>query len=245
MSDMPPVVYAVARGWDGWRVFLQDADAMVYPYPRIVEVLTHLREKLPEVERVGAYATPRDLLRRSVGELKTLRDQGLGIIYLGVETGDPGLLERIGKRVNYDQMAEAGRRAEEAGITLSVTVILGLGGAEGSERHARETARLLSDIDPEYAGALTLTLVPGTPLYEEAENGAFHPISPFQSLLELKVLVEQASFTNCFFSSMHASNYYSVRGTLPWDRDKMLAELEQVLARRDPAMLRPEHLRGL
>lgn len=245
VSDMPPIVYAVARSWDGRRVFLQDADAMVYPYPKMVEVLTYLREKLPEVERVGAYATPRDLLRRSVEELRTLRDLGLGIIYLGVETGDAALLERIGKKVSYDQMVEAGRRAKEAGITLSVTVILGLGGVEGSERHARETARILSDIDPEYAGALTLTLVPGTPLYEETEKGLFHPISPFQSLQELKVLVEQVSFTSCFFSSMHASNYYSVRGTLPQDRDKMLAELEQVLARRDPVMLRPEYLRGL
>jgi len=140
---------------------------------------------------------------------------------------------------------EAGKRVKEAGITFSVTVILGLGGIEGSKKHVLETARVLTEIDPDYVGALTLTLVPGTPLYEQWERNEFHPLSPFQSLEELRLIIENSSFTNCFFSSMHASNYLSVRGKLPQDKERMLKQLDKVLAARDPALLRPEFLRGL
>jgi radical SAM superfamily enzyme YgiQ (UPF0313 family) len=151
----------------------------------------------------------------------------------------------VGKGVKRQELAEAGKKAKEAGITLSVTVILGLGGVEGSEHHALETAKILTEVDPDYAGALTLTLVPGTPLYEQWEQGKFHPISPFRSLEELRIIIENSSFTDCFFSSMHASNYISVRGKLPQDKERMLRELEAVLAAKDPSLLRPEFLRGL
>lgn len=242
---IPNVVYAVAQGWDEKRVFLQDGDALVYPFPKLVEILQYLNEKFPNLERIAAYATAQDILRRSQDELNRLRGLKLGILYIGVESGDEELLQRVGKGVNYHQMVEAGRKAKEAGITLSVTVILGLGGVEGSQRHSLETARLLTDIDPDYAGALTLTLVPGTPLYEQARQGDFHPISPFQSLEELKTIIENSSFTDCFFSSMHASNYQAIRGRLPHDRERMIGQLEYVLKERDPSMLRPEYLRGL
>jgi hypothetical protein len=104
---------------------------------------------------------------------------------------------------------------------------------------------VLTHIDPDYVGALTLTLVPGTPLYEEWEQNEFHPLSPFQSLEELKLIIEYSSFTDCFFSSMHASNYLSVRGKLPQDKERILRKLEKVLATGDPSLLRPEFLRGL
>jgi coproporphyrinogen III oxidase-like Fe-S oxidoreductase len=245
LPAVPYIVYAVAQSWDGGKVFLQDGDALVYPFPKLREVLEYLNEKFPHLERIGIYATPRDILRRSSDELRSLKELKLSIFYVGIESGDDEVLQKVGKGVNYHQMVEAGRKAKEAGITLSVTVILGLGGVEGSEKHSLETGRILTDIDPEYGGALTLTLVPGTPLYEQWERGDFHPISPFQSLEELKVIIENSSFTDCFFSSMHASNYVSVRGRLPHDRERMLGELESVLARRDPSLLRPEFLRGL
>ena len=124
-------------------------------------------------------------------------------------------------------------------------VILGLGGVAGSAKHALETARILTEIDPDYAGALTLTLVPGTPLYQQWQKGSFTPISPFEFLKELKIIVENSSFTNCFFSSMHASNYLSIRGTLPQDKDSLIAQLGYVLTKENPSMLRPELLRGL
>jgi len=245
LPAIPKVVYAVAQDWEGKRIFLQDGDALVYPFPKLRQVLQYLNEKVPHVERIGTYATPQDLLRRSIDELDELRRLKLGILYTGLETGDDELLQKIGKGVSSDELIEAGRKAKEAGITLSVTVILGLAGGDESRRHALETARVLTEIDPDYAGALTLTLVPGTPLYEQWERDEFHPLSPFQSLEELRLIIDNSGFTNCFFSSMHASNYLSVRGNLPQDRERMLRELEVVLAARDPSLLRPEFLRGL
>lgn len=245
VPEIDNIVYAVAQRWDGRRVFLQDGDAMVYPFPRLVEALQYLNEKFPNLERIGSYATPQDILRRSVDELKKVKELKLSIFYTGIESGDDEVLLKIGKGVNSRQMIEAGRKAKEAGITLSLTVILGLGGVEGSRKHVLETARVLSAIDPEYAGALTLTLIPGTPLWQECQQGTFHPITPFQSLEELKGIIENSSFTNCFFSSMHASNYLSVRGRLPQDKERMLKELERVVSRKDPSLLRPEFLRGL
>jgi len=245
LPSISEVVYAVAQDWDGRRIFLQDGDALVYPFPRLHEVLQYLNEKLPGVERIGTYATPQDILRRSVDELKELRQLKLGIFYTGLETGDDELLHKIGKGVSSKQIIEAGKKVKEAGISFSVTIILGLGGIEGSQKHVLETARILTEIDPDYVGALTLTLVPGTPLYEQWERNEFHPLSPFQSLEELRLIIENSSFTDCFFSSMHASNYLSVRGKLPQDKGRMLKQLEKVLAARDSSLLRPEFLRGL
>jgi radical SAM superfamily enzyme YgiQ (UPF0313 family) len=242
---MPDIVYAVTRGWNCKRVFLQDGDALVYPFSKLVDALDYLNQKLPQLERVGSYATPQDILRRSVDELEVLRERKLGILYMGIESGDDVVLKKVGKGVSHEQLVEAGRKAREAGIVLSVTVILGLGGLEKSHGHALETARVLSEIDPEYAGALTLTLVPGTPLYQDWGKGDFTLITPFDSLKELKLIVENSEFTDCFFSSMHASNYYAVRGRLPQEKSRMLAELERILAKEDPRLLRPEYLRGL
>ena len=245
LPNVSKVVYAVAQGWDGKRVFLQDGDALVYPFPKLREVLQYLNGKLPGVERIGTYATPQDILRRSSDELKELRRLKMGIFYTGLETGDDELLQKIGKGVSSGEVVEAGKKVKGAGISFSVTIILGLGGIEGSKEHVLETAKVLTEIDPDYVGALTLTLVPGTPLYEQWERNEFHPLSPFQSLEELRLIIENSNFTDCFFSSMHASNYLSVRGKLPQDRERMLKELKVVLAARDPSLLRPEFLRGL
>lgn len=245
LPGMPQVVYAIAQSWDGKRIFLQDGDALVYPFPRLTEALSYLNEKFPHLERIGSYATPQDILRRSHGQLVELKKLKLSIFYMGMESGDDKVLQKVGKGVNTQELIQAGKKAKEAGITLSVTVILGLGGVEGSEEHALATAKVLTDIDPDYAGALTLTLVPGTSMYEQWKQGEFHPISPMRSLEELKLIIENSSFTDCFFSSMHASNYFSVRGTLPRDKDRMLREIKVVLAARDPSLLRPEFLRGL
>jgi radical SAM superfamily enzyme YgiQ (UPF0313 family) len=245
LPDIPRVVYTVAQDWDGKRIFLQDGDALVYPFLKLREVLQYLNEKLPGVERIGTYATPQDILRRSVDELKESRRLKLGIFYTGLETGDDELLQKIGKAVSSDQVIEAGKRVKDASISFSVTIILGLGGVEESVKHVSETTRVLTEIDPDYVGALTLTLVPGTPLYEQWQRNEFHPLSPFQSLEELKSIIENSSFTDCFFSSMHASNYLSVRGRLPQDKEIMLKRLQKVLAARDPSLLRPEFLRGL
>ena len=245
LPGVPQIVYQIGSSWDGKKVFLQDGDALVYPFPRLKEALHYSNDKFPDLERIGTYATPQDVLRRSLDQLQELRGLKLSIFYMGIESGDDKVLQKVGKGVKHQDLVEAGRKVKEAGITLSVTVILGLGGVERSKEHALETAKILNEIDPDYGGALTLTMVPGTPLYEQWEQGEFHLISPIQSLEELKTIIENSNFTNCFFSSMHASNYFSVRGTLPRDKKRMLKEIEEVLAARDPSLLRPEFLRGL
>ncbi len=245
LPDVPDIVYIIAQEWDGKGVFLQDADALVYPFPKLKTALEYLNQKLPSVERVAAYATALDILRRSPAELKELRELKLGILYTGLESGDDEVLLKVDKKINSRQMIEAARRAKEAGMLTSVMVILGLGGAERSETHALETARVLSEMDPDYAGALTLMFTPGTPIYQELEQGSFTPISEFQSLRELLIMIENSSFTDCFFSSMHASNYLAVRGNLPQDKDRMVAQLKRMIEEGDQSSLRPEYLRGL
>ncbi|MDD5287607.1 MAG: radical SAM protein [Dehalococcoidales bacterium] len=245
VAGMPMIMYAIAREWDGNGVFLQDSDALVYPYPKLKETLEHLNQKLPDVQRVATYATTQDILRRSPAELKELRKLKLGIVYIGLESGDDDILQKVGKGVTSSQEIEAVHRAKEAGILTSITIILGLGGKEGSEKHALETARVLSEMDPDYVGALTLTLGPKTPLYQDWKAGKFSLITPFESIGELLLILKNANFSNCFFSSMHASNYFSIRGTLPQDKKKMIALLERVIRQGDPALLRPDFLRGM
>ncbi|MBN1366566.1 MAG: radical SAM protein [Dehalococcoidales bacterium] len=245
LPGMPPIVYHIADQWDGQKIFLQDGDALVYPYPQFKEILHYINEKLPQVDRIGTYATPKDILRRTVDELVELRKLKLGIIYMGIESGDDEILQRIRKGATSQEIIDAGRRIKEAGITSSVTVILGIGSVENSDKHALATARVLTAVDPDFAGALTLTLVPGTPIYDWWQKGEFTLIDPFRSLEELKIILENTTFTNCFFSSMHASNYVSVRGILPQDKEIMLNQLSRVLQNRDEKNLRPEFLRGL
>jgi len=245
IPGISPVVYQLASQWDGRRVFLQDGDALVYPLPRLLEALDYLNERFPNLERIAVYATAQDIMRRSVEELRQLGERKLSILYIGLESGDDDILKAIGKNSTSTEMVEAARRVKEAGLTLSVMVILGLGGVELSDRHATATARVLSEMDPEYGAALTLTVVPGTPLHDLIERHEFEPISPFQSLQELRTIIASLDVTSCFFSSMHASNYLTLRGTLPGDREKMLAQIDRVLDKRDPSMLRPEGFRGL
>lgn len=245
VTGAPDIIYEILNDWNGKKVFLQDGDALVYPYPKLMEALQYLNQKFPVIERIASYATPQDILRRSLKELKALKEQKLGILYMGVESGDDEVLQKIQKNATHQQMVEAAKKVTESGILLSVSIILGLGGVKGSEKHALETAKILTEMDPDYAGALTLTLIPETGLYKELQRGEFELITPFDSLRELKTIVEHSTFSNCLFSSMHASNYYSIRGSMPKDKDKVLKQLNTLLSRKDPKLLRPEFMRGL
>jgi radical SAM superfamily enzyme YgiQ (UPF0313 family) len=231
--------------WSMRRVFLENGDALICPQRRLVEVLKHLNKKFPNLEKIGTYASPQSALIKSADELKELKQLGLTIAYLGVETGDEALLKKINKGASYDEIVEAGRKLKQAGITLSVTVILGLGGIKGSKKHALGTARILTDLDPDFAGALTLMLVPGTPLYKEWEDGKFSIISPLQSLEELKLITENSNFTNCFFTANHASNYLPIKARLPEQKAKILKLINEVLVSKDMSRLRPEFIRAL
>ena len=227
------------------RVFLCDGDALIVPQRRLVEILTEIRRELPGVKRIGAYANAKGILRKSPEELAVLRELGLGIIYLGVETGDEQLLAAIHKGATYEQLVTAGRRVKEAGITLSVTVLLGIGGVERSVAHATATARILTDIDPPYASALTLMVVPGTPLWDDQQAGRFTLPDTFALLQELGMIVAGANFTDCYFTSNHASNYLPIRARLPQDKEEAVHLIAQVVEKGDRRLLRPEFMRAL
>jgi len=227
------------------RVFLADGDALCIPQKRLVEIFETVNDLIPSVQRIGIYANARGILRKSVEDLQKLKSLKLGILYLGVETGDEILLEKICKGASYDQLVQAGRRVKQAGIELSVTVLLGIGGVEASERHARETARILTDIDPDYVGALSIMLVPGTPLHKDYVEGRFRIPDPFELINELRIMIAESSFTNCTFRSNHASNYLPVKATLPQDKKEILSAIDHVLRARDQRNLRPEFMRAL
>ena len=153
------------------RVFLADGDALIIPQKELVRILCYLRLKISGLERVGIYANAVDVLKKDIEELKELKSLGLGIIYLGLESGNPEVLRRIQKNATVEQMIRAAKRVKEAGILLSITVLLGIGGVELSLAHAEDTGKVLSAMDPEYVGALSLIIVPGTPIAEELESG--------------------------------------------------------------------------
>ncbi len=235
-----------ARSYKGVeKVFLCDGDALIIPQPRLEEIIGLINENLPNIERISTYANAKSILRKSVDDLKKLRGMGLKMIYLGVETGNSQLLEKIHKGVTYEQMVEAGRRVKEAGMMLSVTVLLGVGGIEKSVEHALDTAKILTDIDPDYAGALTLMLIPDTPLYDEYITGKFVMPDTFGYIKELYLIIANANFTNCYFTSNHASNYLPIRAFLPRQKEKILKMISSVIEEKDSSKIRPEHLRGL
>lgn len=227
------------------RIFLADGNALVMATPRLLRLLERLYRAFPNLKRVGIYGGPRDILRKKPEELRALREAGLGIIYLGVETGDDELLLAIRKGVDSRQMVQAGRAVVEAGITLSVTVIAGLGGPALSERHARRTAEVINAIDPHYLGVLTLMVEEGTPLAEEVRQGRFTVLTPWEVLQEIRLLVEGLETSHCVFRANHASNYLPLGGTLARDKAKVLAAIDSVLAAKDASYLRPEEWRAL
>lgn len=227
------------------RVFLCDGDALIIPQERLTKILSSLREHLRSVRRVGLYGNAKSILRKSIDDLKILREMGLGIVYMGVESGSEKVLTAVKKGVGYAELVDAGKRVKAAGITLSVTVLLGIGGIEGSMEHATETARILTDIDPDFTGALTVMVVPGTPLYDDFVSGRFILPDRFGLLKELGVMIAQSNFTDCFFTSNHASNYLPVRVRLPYGKERAVAMINEVIEAGDERLLRPEYLRAL
>ncbi len=227
------------------RVFLADGDALSIPQSGLVQILSYLKARLKGLERVGIYANAKDILRKKAEELKALKDLGLGIVYQGLESGDPEILKRIKKNATVDQLLRAGKRVKESGILLSVTVILGLGGVEGSQTHAVETGKVLSEMDPDYVGALSLMIVPGTPIAKEIKTGELVLPTPFGLIQELERMITDCEFTDCFFASNHASNYLPLRIRLPEQKEEALERIREILRRKDPELLRPEYLRAL
>jgi radical SAM superfamily enzyme YgiQ (UPF0313 family) len=225
------------------RVFLCDGDVMVIPQKRLVRILDEINRKLPWVTRIGVYANAKSLKMKTTAELETLREKGLGIAYMGLETGDDVTLKNINKGAGSQMMIEQGKKAKAAGMKLSVTVLLGIAGRKRSEIHARETGKVLSAIDPDYVGALSLMLIPGTPLYNDYQAGAFNLINPDQMLKELKIMIEHTDLSSGLFHANHASNYLPIKARLPRDKEKTIRMIEDALSGK--VSLKPEWLRAL
>jgi radical SAM superfamily enzyme YgiQ (UPF0313 family) len=227
------------------RVFLCDGDALMLPTDRLERILVALKTQIPSVRRVGIYGDARSILRKGVAELKWLRELGLAIVYHGVESGDDEILARVRKGSTREEAIESAARLREAGIRHSVIIMLGIGGSERSHAHATATASLLTRMDPPYVGALTTTLIPGTELHAEAENGAFTLPDRWGLLEELRIIVSESRLSRCRFHANHASNYLPLSVNLPADRERALSVLRKVLQSRDERYLVPEYRRGL
>ena len=214
------IAYAVHYGKDSVRrVFLADGDALVLPTEKLLKILQALKDNFPRLQRVASYAAPKDILRKSEEELRQLKEAGLQLLYYGMETGDDLTL----KAVN-----EAGRRVTASGMKLSLMVILGLAGKEGSERHALATAKAINIIQPTMLSALCLMLYRGSELLDQFENGEFNPLSPQGLMQELHLMMQHIDLPqdkHCLFRSNHVSNYVQLAGTLPKDKERLLREI--------------------
>ncbi len=225
------------------RLFLCDGDALILPQQRLVRILTEIKTKLPWVNRVGVYANTKSIKRKSVAQLEELKNLGLLIAYMGLESGDDRTLEDINKGADSGQMIEMGGKIRSAGIKLSVTVLLGIAQKKRSHIHGRETGRVLTAIDPEYVGALSLMLSDGTPLHRSWNEGTWELPGPQEMLEELKVMLINTELSNGYFHANHASNYLPIKAKLPGDKAKTLRLIEQAL--QGSVSLKPEYMRGL
>ncbi len=227
------------------KLFLCDGDALILSTRRLMQILEAIAEHLPWIDRVATYGDTRSVGKKSIEELTELRQAGLGIVYHGVESGDDEVLELIQKGGTRAQCIETAQKLRAADIAHSVIILLGIGGTRLSEQHAKNTASVLTEMDPPYVGALTTTVVPGTPLVELRKTGTYEMPAKFRMLEELRTIVKDSELTNCRFSTNHASNYLPMRSVLPRDKDEVLQVLDRVLEARDPRMLKPEAMRGL
>jgi radical SAM superfamily enzyme YgiQ (UPF0313 family) len=225
------------------RVFLCDGDALIIPQKRLLPILMEIERQLPWVTRVGVYANAKSLGMKTVEELGELKAHGLGIAYVGLETGDDVTLEKINKGTTAAEIVPLARKLKEAGIKISVTVLLGIAGRERSKIHAEETGRVLSAMDPEYVGALSLMLIPGTPLHDAYEAGTFELLEPMELLRELKEMIAATDLSRGQFHANHASNYLPIKARMPKDKEATLRLIDEALAGR--VSLKPEWLRGL
>ena len=226
------------------RIFLCDGDAMCLATGKLLPILQAIRELFPECERVGIYARAKDILRKSGDELAELAAGGLGICYIGAESGSEEVLRQICKGETAAELIAAVHKVEEAGIQASVTFISGLGGRERMEEHAVATGRMIGEMNASYTGLLTLMLDPIAPLWQDVQEGRFQLLSARDVLQETWLMLDNTrEARHTVFRSNHASNYLSLRGNLPEDRERMMTQL--VRAMQDERLLKDERFRML
>jgi radical SAM superfamily enzyme YgiQ (UPF0313 family) len=227
------------------KVFLADGDALIAKSSFLLELLGKLRQAFPKLSRVSCYASPQALAVRTVEEMRALREAGLVLYYLGIESGHDTVLERLEKGVDSAEMIRVAAKAGEAGVKLSTMILLGAGGRALSQAHARESARVVNAIQPRFVSTLVMTPVEDTPLMEQAMAGEVDELDPIELARELREFVGALELSGTVFRSNHASNYLALGGSLPKDKARILAELDRVLAAPSRASFTPEWMRGL
>ncbi|MEA2102101.1 MAG: radical SAM protein [Thermodesulfobacteriota bacterium] len=231
---------------DTRKIFLADGDVLSADTGFLIRVLDLLNESFPRLERISSYAGPSNFRDKTVDDLVSLRQRKLDVLYLGIETGNADLLKRIKKGATPGQLIEGCRKAIDAGLRMSTIILLGLGGVEGSYRHAKDSAHVVNEIDPQFLACLTLMLGPFAETYEkEIMGNGFKMIDKRQSLQELRWLVEDLELGGCRFGTEHASNYLPLNGDFPKDKEKILSLIDKALGQGHSEMLRPEWARGL
>ncbi|MFO7802358.1 MAG: radical SAM protein [Desulfovermiculus sp.] len=225
------------------RLFLMDGDALIIPQRKLLPLLKTINTKLPWLTRVGTYANAKSIGKKSEQDLADLREQKLGIAYLGAESGHNGVLAAVNKGTTAEELIQAGRKIRQAGIKLSVTVLLGIAGTKKSLEHARATGELLTAMDPDYVGALTVMLIPKTPLHDQWRNGDFQLPDEKGILRELREMLGHTTLTRGLFMANHASNYLPIRVRFPDHKEKTLELIDQAL--QGQVKLKPEWMRAL
>ena len=223
---------AESRAYAGYieKIFLADGDALILPMDYLLTVLDYIRDNFPKCRRVAAYATTKAIMRKTDEELRTLREHGLGIVYIGLESGNEALLEKFCKGVTAEETVVNTIRCKEAGIAISVTAINGMAGANGDWRaHAIDTAKAVSRMKPDYIAFLTLRVYSGTPLHDWIERGEFQMMNPTELMTETRLFLEHIDSEGSVFRSNHASNYLPLGGTLNRDRESLIHTIDEAL----------------
>ena len=226
------------------RIFLADANALCLKTDKLMPILTYIEETFPECERVTIYGRASDILRKTEDELRQLREHGLTMVYIGAESGSDKVLEMCRKGETRQQLIDAVKRIEKVGIKASVTFISGLAGKDGWEDHAIQTGTMITEMNASYVSLLTLLVDPQAPMYDDIQSGRLKLLTPQEVLAETHLMLENANpEKTCIFRSNHASNYLSLKGDLPQDRDRFLAQIEAAM--KNTGMLKDERFRLL
>lgn len=226
------------------KIFLCDGDALCLANNKLMVILNKIKELFPECERVSVYGSAKDVLRKTPEELKELATNGVGMIYLGAESGSEKVLKAINKGVTGEQLIEAVHKIEDSGIKASVTFISGIAGKEDWKEHAIETGKMISEMNASYVGLLTLMVEPAAPMYQKIKSGEIQLLSAEEVVAETYLLLKHANPGKlCVFRSNHASNYVSLRGNLPFDKPRMMNQLERAM--EDTGLLKDERFRML
>ncbi|ENZ03270.1 hypothetical protein HMPREF1092_00456 [Clostridium thermobutyricum] len=209
------------------RIFIADGDALIIPMNDLRELLKFIKNTFKECTRVTMYASPKSIRLKTIDELRELKNLGLEMVYMGIESGSEEILKDINKGATRDEIIQAGKKIKESDIKLSATIISGIGGKEKTNLHAKDTGSIISIIKPDYVGVLSLMIEKNTEIEEKVKNGELEILSSFEILKEIKEILKNINTDEkIIFRSNHASNYVSLKGNLPIDKDRLIEDID-------------------